>query len=151
MTMDLQACTAAVRERMGSDSGLDAVLKFDCGADGVIVLDGRATPNTVDNDDRTADCTIVLTLSTLEALLAGEIEPMTGFMSGKFKVLGDMGVGGGRAPQEGARPPTPPPPPGTTAPRRRRCSASASCAASSTSRRGRCASTRTRVCWRRGA
>jgi putative sterol carrier protein len=28
----------------------------------------------------------------LAALLSGELEPTTGFMTGKFKVSGDMGV-----------------------------------------------------------
>jgi hypothetical protein len=33
--MDLQACTEALRTKVGTDSTLGAVLKFDCGADGV--------------------------------------------------------------------------------------------------------------------
>jgi putative sterol carrier protein len=90
--MDLQACTETLRTRVGAQSGLAATLKFDCGADGVVVIDGRAVPNTVDNVDRETDCTVGITLENLTALLTGELEPATGFMMGRFKVSGDMAV-----------------------------------------------------------
>jgi len=90
--MDMQAATEHLRTKVGDQSGLNAILKFDCGADGVAVIDGRATPNTVDNVDREADCTVALPLATLSDLLTGELEPTTGFMMGKFKVTGDMSV-----------------------------------------------------------
>ena len=90
--MDLQACTDTLRTRVGESSGLNATLKFDCGADGVVFLDGAAMPNTVDNDDRDADCTIGITLENLSALLSGDLEPATGFMTGRFTVSGDMEV-----------------------------------------------------------
>ena len=38
--MDLSTLTETLRSHLGEDSGLDAVLKFDCGAEGVVVLDG---------------------------------------------------------------------------------------------------------------
>jgi putative sterol carrier protein len=90
--MDMQACTAALRAKVGDASGLNATLKFDCGADGVVVIDGRAVPNTVSNFNSEADCTVGITLANLAALLSGELEPATGFMMGKFKVSGDMAV-----------------------------------------------------------
>ena len=90
--MDIGTATQTLRGKVGNDSGLGAVLKFDCAADGVVVIDATAQPNTVDNADRAADCTIALTLATLGDLLSGELEPTTGFMMGKFKVTGDMAV-----------------------------------------------------------
>ena len=90
--MDMQACTETLRTRVGDSSGLNATLKFDCGADGVIFVDGKSVPNTVSNENKDADCTIAITLANLEALLSGELEPATGFMMGKFKVSGDMSV-----------------------------------------------------------
>lgn len=90
--MNLQECTETIRGKVGDNSGLDAVLKFDCGSDGLIVIDGASTPNTVSNEDRDADCTIAISLENLNALLAGQLNPVTGFMSGKFKVSGDMSV-----------------------------------------------------------
>jgi putative sterol carrier protein len=90
--MDLQACTEALRAKVGDNSGLNAVLKFDCGADGVVVIDGKSSPNTVSNDNVEADCTVAITRENLAAMLAGTLDPVTGFMSGKFKVSGDMSV-----------------------------------------------------------
>lgn len=90
--MDMPAITETLRTKVGDSSGLNATLKFDCGDDGVAYIDGRSTPNTVDNTDRDADCTIAITRENLAALVSGELEPTTGFMMGKFKVAGDMSV-----------------------------------------------------------
>lgn len=90
--MNLQACTEAIRSKVGTDSGLAATLKFDCGTDGVIYIDAKSTPNTVSNNDSEAQCTVGITLDNLNAMLAGELEPTTGFMTGKLKVTGDMSV-----------------------------------------------------------
>ena len=90
--MNIQECTEAIRAKVGDNSGLNAVLKFDCGDDGNIVIDGASTPNTVDNNDRETDCTVAISLENLNALLTGQLNPVTGFMSGKFKVSGDMSV-----------------------------------------------------------
>jgi len=90
--MDLQSCIAALREKVGGDSGLGATLKFDCGADGVAYVDGKALPNSVDQVDREAECTVSITLDNLAAMLKGELEPVTGFMTGRFVVSGDMSV-----------------------------------------------------------
>ena len=90
--MDLQTCTEKLRAKVGDSSGLNATLKFDCGADGVVIIDGKAVPNTVSNVDGDTDCTVGITLANLAALLSGELDPTTGFMMGKFKVSGDMSV-----------------------------------------------------------
>jgi putative sterol carrier protein len=90
--MNLEACTEAIRTKVGADSGLAATLKFDCGADGTIYIDGKSAPNTVSNSTADADCTIGITLENLNAMLTGDLEPTTGFMMGKLKVTGDMSV-----------------------------------------------------------
>ena len=90
--MDLPAITEAMRQKMGDDSGLNAILKFDCGEDGVVVLDGRSSPNRVVNDNIDADCTIKISRTNLVALMTGQMDPTMGFMTGKFKVSGDMTV-----------------------------------------------------------
>jgi putative sterol carrier protein len=90
--MDLASCTETLRARVGADCGLNATLKFDCGADGVVYIDGKSTPNTVSNANTEADCSIGISLADLHAMLSGELEPTTGFMMGKLKVAGDMGV-----------------------------------------------------------
>ncbi len=90
--MNIQECTEAIRTKVGDNSGLNAVLKFDCGDDGQILIDGVSAPNAVDNNDRDADCTVAITLENLNNLLTGKLDPVTGFMGGKFKVSGDMSV-----------------------------------------------------------
>ena len=90
--MDMQACTEALRAKVGESSGLNATLKFDCGPDGVVFIDGRSVPNSVSNENRDADCTIAISHENLVALISGELEPATGFMMGRFKVSGDMSV-----------------------------------------------------------
>lgn len=90
--MTLDECTQAIRSKVGTDSGLAATLKFDCGTDGMIYIDGRSAPNSVSNDSAESDCTVGITLENLTALLSGELEPATGFMMGKLKVAGDMSV-----------------------------------------------------------
>jgi putative sterol carrier protein len=90
--MSLEDLTTKIRDKMGQDSGLDAVLKFDLGDDGVILLDGRSSPNTVSNDDKDADCTVGVALGDLEAMIKGDLDPMAAFSLGKLRIDGDMGV-----------------------------------------------------------
>lgn len=92
IVMNMQDITEAMRVRMGDDSGLNATVKFDCGTDGVIYLDGRAQPNRVDNEDRPADCTVTITHANLLALINKELDPAMGFMMGRFKISGDMSI-----------------------------------------------------------
>lgn len=68
-------------------------LKFDCGADGVVVLaDGVAS--TV---DREADCTLRLSTETLVKLLKGKLNPMTALALGKLRLSGNPAVAMGLA------------------------------------------------------
>jgi putative sterol carrier protein len=90
--MMLQNCTEKIRHKLGQDSSLNARLKFDCGDDGVIFVDALVNPHVVDNQNRDADCTVSLSLADLVALLAGELNPVNGFMSGKLKLAGDMSI-----------------------------------------------------------
>jgi putative sterol carrier protein len=90
--MDLQTATTTLRNKVGAESSLGATLKFDCGEEGVVVIDGAARPSTVDNANRDTDCTIALTLATLGEMMSGELNPTTAFMSGRITVSGDMGV-----------------------------------------------------------
>lgn len=90
--MTIEAATDAIRAKVGDNSGLGATVKFDCGDDGVVMVDGASTPNTVTNDDNDADCTVQLDLDVLSDLISGDLDPTAAFMQGKLKVEGDMGI-----------------------------------------------------------
>ena len=90
--MDMPAITEALRSKFTAGAGLGATLMFDCGEEGVIVIDGRVEPHAVANARVDADCTITISRENLVALMTGALDPMTGFMTGQFRVSGDMGV-----------------------------------------------------------
>jgi putative sterol carrier protein len=90
--MSLDELTSKIREKVGTNSGLDATVKFDLGDAGVVFVDGKSTPNSVSNDDKDADCTISMTLENFLKLVAGDLDPTTAYMFGKLKIAGSMGV-----------------------------------------------------------
>lgn len=89
--MSLDTITSRIREKVGTNSGLDATVKFDLG-DGVVFVDGKSTPNSVSNEDKEADCTITISRENFEKLIAGDLDPTTAYMFGKIKISGSMGV-----------------------------------------------------------
>jgi putative sterol carrier protein len=90
--MGLEDLTNKIKEKVGTNSGLDATVKFDLGGDGVIYVDGKSLPNSVSNEDKDADCTISMSLENFLQLIQGELDPTTAYMFGKLKVAGNMGV-----------------------------------------------------------
>ena len=59
--MSIQDVAEKMRARVES-SGFDRSVKFDAGANGIIVIDGQS----ISTEDAPADCTIVLSLEDLE-------------------------------------------------------------------------------------
>ncbi|MBY6135604.1 SCP2 sterol-binding domain-containing protein [Nocardioides marinus] len=83
----MEEIAADIRKNL-QNRPFDGSLKFDCGADGVIVLaDGTAS-----TEDRDTDCTLRLSPENLTKLLTGKLNPATAVMMGKIKLSGDMGV-----------------------------------------------------------
>src|SRR5262249_19459901 len=91
-SMSLAEVTEESRNRVSGKTGLNATVKFDFGADGVIYLDGTSDAIVVSNEDKEAQCTLSLSLDDYKAMGKGELDAMTAFMMGKLKVAGDMGV-----------------------------------------------------------
>lgn len=89
--MSLQEVTERVRSGAGSKPGFGNTVKF-AFPEGVIYVDGTGATNTVSNDDKSADCTIKMSLDDFKALAAGELDGTVAFMTGKLKIDGDMGV-----------------------------------------------------------
>jgi putative sterol carrier protein len=90
--MDLNEITSTMRAKVGADCGIAKVIKFDFGDEGLIRIDGTANPNSVDNEDGDADCTIRVSLADFVEIASGRQNPQMAFMMGKLKVEGDMGI-----------------------------------------------------------
>lgn len=85
--MNIAEIADAMRDAVARSNFTDS-LKFDCGADGVLVIADKAI-SLVDAD---ADCTLSLSLDNLEKLIKGKLNPMTAVMMGKLKVGGNPTV-----------------------------------------------------------
>ena len=77
----------ALNEKMG-DGGFDGVAKFEIQDEGSIVIDSEGAR--AGDDD--ADVTLSADTETFKAILDGELNPTTAFMTGKLSVDGDMGM-----------------------------------------------------------
>ncbi len=75
--MDMQACTEALRAKVGDSSGLNATLKFDCGADGCVYIDGTSVPNTVSNENKDADCTVAISAREEQPAVSGNADAIS--------------------------------------------------------------------------
>jgi putative sterol carrier protein len=81
--------TDGMRERLGDDSGLNAVIKFLFDDGGIICIDGKSVPNSVTNEDNPADVTLKMSVETLNKLRRKELNAMMAVMTGAIKLEGD--------------------------------------------------------------
>ncbi|MDX2301665.1 MAG: SCP2 sterol-binding domain-containing protein [Microscillaceae bacterium] len=89
--MDLASVTQKVAEKAANASeNLGSSVKFDLRENGVVYLNG--SNNEVSNENNDADCTVSMDLEDFNAMLDGEINPMSAFMGGKMQIDGDMSV-----------------------------------------------------------
>ncbi|EBA12901.1 SCP2 sterol-binding domain-containing protein [Roseobacter sp. CCS2] len=77
---------AALNAKMDGQ-GFDGSAKFDIEGEGSIIIDENGARA---GDDDT-DVTLTATTDTFKAILDGEMNPTTAFMTGKLSVDGDMG------------------------------------------------------------
>ncbi len=85
--MSLESIAERMKSRAAS-SGFDRVVKFDCGDDGVVVINKGEVTTT----DMEAECTITVSKDDLDALTTGELDATSAFMQGKIKIDGDMSI-----------------------------------------------------------
>ena len=90
--MSIDDITKAVTQRVGTDSGLGASIKFAFEDDSCVFVDASKVPNEVSNDDKDADCTIRMSMDDFKTMMAGDLDATMAYMTGKLKVEGDMGV-----------------------------------------------------------
>lgn len=82
----ISQAVAALNEKMEGE-GFDGLAKFDIEDEGAIIID-HAGARAGDDD---ADVTLSASAEVFQAILEGEQNPTTAFMTGKLKIDGDMG------------------------------------------------------------
>jgi putative sterol carrier protein len=90
--MSLEFVTEYMQNRIKTNAPLPKVIKFDFGADGVVVIDGVSVPPVVHNSDALADFTVKTNVDLFKKVIEKTQNPMTAFALGKIKVEGDMAV-----------------------------------------------------------
>jgi putative sterol carrier protein len=90
--MTIDDLTARIRERAAQNPPLGYRVKFDLGPEGVISWDGTGDAPAIGNADEEADTTIGISAEDLEKMLSGELNPTIGYMTGRLKISGSMGV-----------------------------------------------------------
>lgn len=85
--MSIDAIKDIISDKVAA-ANFEHVIKFDCGDEGILVIN----KDEVTTDNMDADCTVDITAENLMALVKGELNPTMGFMQGKLKIDGDMGV-----------------------------------------------------------
>ena len=88
--MTLADLTAKMKEGASKKSSFGNTVKF-ATDQGVVYIDGNQNPPAVTNDDKAADCTLRMDFGDFSDMIAGKLDGMTAFMTGKLKVEGDMG------------------------------------------------------------
>ena len=83
----IEAAVAALNEKMGG-AGFAGSAKFVIEGEGAVIVD--ASGARASDDD--ADVTLTASAETFEAMMSGDLNPTSAFMSGKLSVDGDMGL-----------------------------------------------------------
>lgn len=90
--MNIDEATTKIRQKMAQAGHIKARVTFDFGEDGRVFVDTTQDPPELSHDEKESDTTLLLTLPTFEAILAGRQDPTVAFMMGKLKVKGSMGL-----------------------------------------------------------
>ncbi|MBC7165681.1 MAG: SCP2 sterol-binding domain-containing protein [Roseovarius sp.] len=85
---DVIAAAVKILNDKISAGGLDGAAKFVIEGEGSIVVDGAGARAA----DDAADVTLSADADTFQAILSGDLDPTTAFMSGRLSVDGDMGM-----------------------------------------------------------
>lgn len=88
--LTVEEFTNGMSRLLGEQSGLDSTIKLAFEDDRVIFIDGKSTPNAVNNDDQPADVTLRMSLDTLNKIYRRELNPVMAAMTGKVRIEGDL-------------------------------------------------------------
>ncbi|MEB8385749.1 SCP2 sterol-binding domain-containing protein [Rhodobacteraceae bacterium KMM 6894] len=87
MSETIQTAVAALNAKLG-ESTLDGSAKFVIDGEGAVIID----ENGARAGDEDTDVTLTADAETFQAIMDGDLDPTSAFMSGKLAVDGDMGM-----------------------------------------------------------
>lgn len=87
MSKVIEAAVTALNEKLAG-SGFDTVAKFVIEGEGAVTVDGTGARA----EDADAAVTLTADADVFQAILAGELNPTSAFMTGKLSIDGDMGA-----------------------------------------------------------
>jgi putative sterol carrier protein len=90
--MSLESATSALKNSLAGKEFIKGRVKFSIDGEGVILIDGTASPVTVSNQDGEADVTLGVSPDNFSDLLDGSLNPQMAFMTGKLKIAGNMAL-----------------------------------------------------------
>lgn len=88
---ELEEITNNVKSMVKEDNNVNATFKFILDGQSVYI-DATQKPPIINNDDKDADCSIIMSVENAKKFLRGDLNPMTAYMLGKIKIKGDMGI-----------------------------------------------------------
>ncbi|MCP5373714.1 MAG: SCP2 sterol-binding domain-containing protein [Hyphomicrobiales bacterium] len=83
---------AIIRTHLPTLADLNATVKLDMGADGVLFLDAAGEAPTLSRQAGPSDCTLKVSASNMKKMLSGEMNPLMAVAFGRIKVDGDRRV-----------------------------------------------------------
>lgn len=86
MSNVIEGAVSVLTEKLGGN--FDGSAKFVIEGEGAVVVDGDGARAS----DEDTDVTLTADAETFEAMMSGELNPTTAFMTGKLSVDGDMGM-----------------------------------------------------------
>ncbi len=89
--MSFEAIKSAIEPKASAAPAFGKKLKFDLDGN-KLFIDGTGDSNVVSEADDDADTVIVASIEDFQAMMSGDLNPMSAVMGGKVKIKGDMGL-----------------------------------------------------------
>lgn len=86
----LKALAERLRRVLADQPPPGAVVRFDLGDNGCLMVDAHRTPPMISTEPGPADCTLAMGLDTLERVLTGGAAGRAAFMQGEMTISGDV-------------------------------------------------------------
>ncbi len=86
----IEAAVISLNEKMSD--GFDGLAKFIITGEGAVMVDNDGARASNEADDEEADVTLTASPEAFGAMMSGDLNPTSAFMTGKLSVDGNMGL-----------------------------------------------------------